>query len=88
MSVEAVTRIKNEIQRLNQASLTANAKIEVAKTRLAEILKTHDVQSVEELQAKVALKETEVARILNAAQDFIRVREQELNEIQDSLNGV
>lgn len=88
MNTNEIAQIKNQIQILNQASLTANAKIEIAKKRLDEIFATHQVTSVEELQAKATAKEQYVSKLMAAAREFIDKRNAELDEINGPIQEV
>ena len=87
IDVKEFQKLKNDIDVLNNRINLANIRKDNAKNKVAEILQTYQVATVEEFENLVLEKEAELEKLLLSAQSFVVKARPVLDEVESKLNG-
>lgn len=87
IDVKEFQKLKNDIDVINNRINLANIRKDNAKNKVAEILQTYQVATVEEFENLVLEKEAELEKLLLSAQSFVVKTRPVLDEVESKLNG-
>lgn len=87
IDVKEFQKLKNDIDAINNRINLANIRKDNAKNKVAEILQTYQVATVEEFENLVLAKEAELEKLLLSAQSFVVKTRPVLDEVESKLNG-
>lgn len=87
IDVKEFQKLKNDIDVINNRINLANIRKDNAKNKVAEILQTYQVATVEEFENLVLAKEAELEKLLLSAQSFVVKTRPVLDEVESKLNG-
>ena len=87
IDVKEFQKLKNDIDIINNRINLANIRKDNAKNKVAEILQTYQVATVEEFENLVLAKEAELEKLLLSAQSFVVKTRPVLDEVESKLNG-
>ena len=87
IDVKEFQKLKNDIDIINNRINLANIRKDNAKNKVAEILQTYQVTTVEEFENLVLAKEAELEKLLLSAQSFVVKTRPVLDEVESKLNG-
>ena len=87
IDVKEFQKLKNDIDVINNRINLANIRKDNAKNKVAEILQTYQVATVEEFENLVLAKEAELEKLLLSAQSFVVKTRPVLDEVENKLNG-
>ena len=87
IDVKEFQKLKNDIDVINNRINLANIRKDNAKNKVAEILQTYRVATVEEFENLVLAKEAELEKLLLSAQSFVVKTRPVLDEVESKLNG-